>query len=170
LATSRADERGFRSALRTAEGRRRRNEEWLPDSVVVDGASWWARTGELIQTNDGDERHQVGGTDMVALLLPSHVLSGFDVQPTAEYETVAGRSCQIAEAGRLDRDPRGHKPGSEVFDMIEGGDHFRLSVDANTGTLLRVVKEFGGQAAEIVEFTEIAFDEPLDDRLFAPLN
>jgi hypothetical protein len=148
----------------------RRNEEWLPDKVVIDGAHWWARTGDSITTNGGDERYQMGGADMVALLLPSDVLAGFDVQPAADYETVAGRSCQIARAVRRSHDPNGYRPGSRVFDMIEGGDHFRLSVDGETGVLLRVLKEFGGQAAEIVEFSEITFDEPLDDGLFAPLS
>lgn len=159
----------IRGDRRRAETLSRRQEEWLPDTVVVDGPVWWARTGDSVQTNDTDSSRRVGGTDMVALLLPGDVLTGFRVEPTAESENVAGRTCLVALASRLDPDPSGGRPGSRVFDMIEGGDEFRLSVDLGTGVLLRVVKLVDGAVAERWEFAEITFDEPIDEQLFAPL-
>ena len=71
-----------------AHGRRRRastvfrrREEWLPDLVVIDGPSFWARTGKILQTNGGDERHTHGGTDIVNLLCRAKFLTATTSAP-----------------------------------------------------------------------------------------
>jgi hypothetical protein len=106
----------------------------------------------------------------VKLLLPSSVADGYDLTPLDEQEQAASRTCAIATAIPRQPDPYGHTPGSEVFDMITGGTLFRLSVDLDTGVLVRVVKLVGGVEAEICEFLDITFDEPLDEGLFTPLS
>jgi hypothetical protein len=154
---------------RRAHALSRKGALWLADTVVVNGGDFWARTGTSVMTNVGDPRNSYVGVDIVALLLPSAVPAGFDLTPTSERETVAGRPCVIAAASPHPPDAHGHIPGSEVFNMIAGGTDFRLSIDLQTGILLRVIKFVDGQTAELCEFTEITIDRQLDDSLFAPL-
>ena len=49
----------------TDSGRRRRadavsrvGEEWMADTVVIDEPTFWARTGDAVQTNGGDRHSQ----------------------------------------------------------------------------------------------------------------
>ncbi|MHA3704182.1 hypothetical protein ACXR2U_18580 [Jatrophihabitans sp. YIM 134969] len=155
---------------RRVEALSRNGDEWLPDLVVVDGDTWWARTSDGVLTNGGDPRHQHGGAEELVLLSPSRVPDGYDLTATPDHEVVAGRRCQVAVA--TPRPPRAgpRRPGSEVFAMITGGGRFRLSVDADTGVLLRVVKQVDGEDAETVEFLDLVVDAPLPDDLFAALS
>jgi hypothetical protein len=155
---------------RRAQAVSRRQEDWLPDLVVFDGPTFWARSGDTVQTNSGGPLRGHGGTDIVKLLLPGRVPDGYDLTALDEQDEVAGRTCAVVNAVPHPPDPYGHTPGSEVFDMIAGGTLFRLSVDVNTGVLLRVIKVVDGVDAEICEFLDVVFDEPLDDELFAPLS
>ncbi|MBE7189451.1 hypothetical protein [Jatrophihabitans endophyticus] len=161
------DAKGRRRRAQTVS---RRGDEWLPDLVVVDGTTYWARYGDGVKTNDGDERRTHGGTDIVNLLLPSRVPRGYHLHPGDEVEVVAGRPCLVATATPREPDPTGRRPGSQVFDMITGGSVFRLSVDQQLGVLLRVAKLVDDVEAEIGEFLDVTFDAPLDDSLFAPLT
>jgi hypothetical protein len=161
------DTRGQR---RRAETVSRHQEEWLADLVVVDGPTFWARTADTVQTNNGDTHQSHGGADIINLLLPSSVLDGYDLTLLDEQEQIAGRTCAVAVAIPRPPDPYGRTPGSEVFDMIAGGTEFRLSVDVDKGVLLRVTKLVDDTEAEICEFLAITFDESLDDNLFAPLS
>lgn len=162
------DQRGRR---RRADVQSRRSESWLFDTLVVDGDSFWARTGKAVLSNGGDPASSHGGADIVHLLTPSAVPAGFDLAVTGEEEVIAGRRCAVVEASPRPYQPHsfGRIPGSEAFHMIAGGTHFRLGVDLDTGVLLRVVKVVAGEIAEVCEFTSIRFDEVLDDTMFAPL-
>lgn len=162
-----ADRHGRR---RRADAVSRSGEEWLADTVVVDGETFWARTGTSVMTNGGDPHSSHGGADFVALLLPGRLSAGFDIAPTGELEEVAGRRCAVASASSRGPEPYGDVVGCEAFGMIAGGNDFRLSVDLPTGILLKVVKLVDGEVAEVCEFTEITIDQPLDDSLFAPLR
>jgi hypothetical protein len=57
-----------------------------------------------------------------------------------------------------------------LFDLTVLGTATVTGVDDVTGVLLRVVKLVDGAEAEIVEWTELALDMPLDDALFDPLE
>jgi hypothetical protein len=153
---------------RRADAVSRRGEEWQPDTLVIDGDTYWARTGTVVTTNHGDPRSSHGGADIIRLLLPSGVPAGFDLAPSGEVEQVAGRTCAVATAAPREADPFGRTPGAEVLHMIAGGTDFRFSIDLGTGVLLKVVKFVDGETAEICEFTGIAFNEPLGDDRFAP--
>jgi len=142
----------------------------MVDVVVVDGTTFWARTGDTIQTNGGDPHSEHGGADFIRLLTPDKVPDGYDLTMADDREVVAGRQCDVVLAVAKAPDPYGETPGSEVFDMICGGDSFRLSVDQELGILMRVTKLVDGQQAEICEFLEIAVDETLDERLFDSLS
>ncbi|WP_243060007.1 hypothetical protein [Nocardioides sp. SR21] len=162
-----AAERGRR---RRAEALSRVGEMWMDDLVVVDEPWFWSRNGHRVQTNHGDRRTSHGGADFFLLLTPTDVPDGFDLSATDETETVAGRACDLVVATPKERDPRGCTPGAEVFDMVSGGREFRFHLDQETSTLMRVTKLVDGAPAEVNEFLDIAFDEPVDDRLFQPLT
>lgn len=70
----------------------------MADLVVVDEPWFWARTGERVQTNDGNPRAAHGETDFVCLLMPSAVPAGFELTATTATETVAGRVCDVVAA------------------------------------------------------------------------
>jgi hypothetical protein len=149
------------------------HESWLPDNVVIDGDTFWARDATSIMTNDGDPHSTIGaGTEIRALLEPSAVPLGFDLEPTGQQETIAGRLCVVATATpRPPGDSDLELPvDATAFSMIHGGTDFSLSIDMNTGVLLRVIKLVDSETAEICEFLEVTFDEPLDAALFAPLT
>lgn len=156
---------------RRAEAISRTGEQWMADLVVVDEPWFWARTLDRVETNDGNPKSTHGGADFVALLRPSGAPDGFRLTATGTTEAVAGRLCDIAVAVPRPIDPTDFTvPGSEVFGMISGGREFRLWVDQQTSALIRVTKLVAGTPAEIAEFLDIAFDEPLDQRLFQPLT
>lgn len=154
---------------RRAEALSRVGERWLDELVVVDEPWFWARTGDRLVTNDGDPSSTHGGADFVLLLTPAEVPAGFELARTDETDTVAGRACDVVVAVPKEPDPYGLTPGAEVFDMVSGGHEFHLHVDRETSTLLRVTKLVEGAPAEVAEFLDIAFDGPVDDRLFQPL-
>jgi len=154
-----------------AEAISRTGDQWMADLVVVDEPWFWARTGEQVQTNDGDPRATHGGVDFVRLLTPSTVPVGFDLTATAATETVAGRVCDVVAATPREIDPSDFSiPGAEAFGMISGGRDFQLCLDRQTSTLMRVTKFIDGDPAEVAEFLEIAFDKPLEQGLFRPLT
>lgn len=159
-----------RDGRRRVEALSRQGDEWLADLVVVDGPTWWARTGDGVLTNDGDATFRHGGTEELDLLTPDRVPLGYDLVPASDVDVVAGRSCTIVIATPRATPVGAGLPGSEVFGMIAGGDQFRLSVDRDTGVLLRVVKLVDDSEAETVEFLEIAVDGPLPQELFAGLT
>jgi hypothetical protein len=107
----------------------------------------------------------------VRLLTPSTVPFGFDLTSTAATETVAGRVCDVVAAIPWEIGPSDFSVrGAEAFGMISGGRDFQICLDRQTSTLMRVTKFVGGEPAEIAEFLEIAFDEPLEQGLFRPLT
>ncbi|MCA1983849.1 hypothetical protein [Nocardioides nematodiphilus] len=174
------DESGVEHVLRVCaaeHGRRRRaeaisrtGEQWMADVVVVDEPWFWARKDDDVLTNDGDPRSTHGGADFVLLLRPNAVPDGFDLSATGTTETVAGRLCDLVVA--TPKDPAAYDetlPGAEVFDMTSGGRDFMLCVDQQTSTLMRIAKLVGGEPAEIVEYLDIAFDEPVGEGIFGPL-
>jgi hypothetical protein len=161
-----ADRRGRR---RRADLVSRRNEPLQPDTLVINGDTFWARTGSSMTINGGNPRSSHGGAGIIDLMLPSSVPAGFDLGPTDEMDEVARRACTVVSAAPREPHHRERTPGSELFHMIAGGTEFRLSIDLLTGVLLKVIKYVDGAVAEICEFTTIAFDEPIDDALFDPL-
>lgn len=153
---------------RRADALSRIGDEWMADSVIVNGTTFWARTGDEVLTNGGNPNSGHGGADFICLLVPAEVPDGYDLTPLQQSETVAGRPCDVVKAVPLAPDPTGETPESEVFNMISGGDCFMLSVDQQTGILLRVVKLVDDQPAEVLEFLEMVIDEPIDESTFLP--
>jgi hypothetical protein len=175
------DNEVFETVLRVAAdrpGRRRRAELLLgrgPDArsnlVVIDGDTFWARTGSELLTNGGDPNSRHGGADVVdELLCPSYVPAAFALT-VHSWTNVAGRDCiEVTAQPRTDltEDQRWELPEG-WFDMISGGNDFRIAVDAITGVILRASKFVDGELAEVNEWQELQLDPPLSPSLFAPL-
>ena len=135
--------------------------------LVVDGDTFWARTGADTTTNGGDPHTVHGGGHITHLLDPGAVPQLFELTVTGDTR-VAGRAVTAVTATRRPAPDGGWAMWPESpFAMITGGTRFRLDVDL--GILLRVVKVVDGLDAEITEFTDITVDEPLPANLFAPL-
>jgi hypothetical protein len=146
-------------------------EELRADVVVWDRDTFWARTGDDLLTNHGDLTMGHGGDEVTALLQPDYVTALYELTPE-DTSVVAGRPCLRAAARKRagvtdrERDPFRVDP----FGMVAGGEDFVLDIDRATGLLLRVTKLVDGAEAEIMEWTELTLDAPLDDALFAPLR
>lgn len=153
----------LRAELLTAYGVELRTEV-----LVVAGSTFWAqRAGAGTITNGGDPHVSHGGGEIAELLDPTTVPELFDLAVTGT-DRVAGRaSTAVTATRRPGPGPHGSWP-DPPFAMISGGTRFRLSVDADLGILLRVVKVVEGSDAEVTEFTALTIDDVLPDALFAP--
>lgn len=144
-------------------------EELRPDSVLWIGNTFWARSGADVLTNDGNVDYGHGGDEVLALLEPDYVAALYDLTVLG-VSTVAGRSCtQVAareRAGVTDADRCPFR--GDHFGMIAGGEDFVLDIDGERGILLRAAKLVDGEVAEIMEWTALTLDGPLDDALFVP--
>jgi hypothetical protein len=148
-----------------------RGEEIRADLVVVDGDTFWARTGDDVLTNHGNPNTSHGGADIIdALLCPGYVPALFSLTLRGHAQ-LAGRSCIELDAG-----PRTDVPDHErynwpapPFGMIAGGDRFRLAIDVSTGIIVRASKFVDGALAEVTEWQELRLELALSASLFAPL-
>jgi hypothetical protein len=108
---------------------------------------------------------------MVALMQLDYVTALYELTPDST-SVVAGRPCLRAaareRAGVTDRERAPFR--GDPFGMVAGGEDFVLDIDIATGLLLRATKLVDGAEAEIMEWTELTLDAPLDDALFAPLR
>jgi hypothetical protein len=148
-----------------------RGEESRPDVVVWVGDTFWARTGQAVLTNDGNVHQGHGGDEIGALLEPDYVAALYELRAIDEL-VLLDRACTRVAArerpgvGEQER----YQYRGDPFGMIAGGEDFLLDVDDATGVLVRVVKLVDGEQAEIMEWTHLTLDNPLDEALFAPLE
>jgi hypothetical protein len=149
-----------------------RGSEVRADLLVIERDTFWARTGNDILTNGGNPDHSHGGAEIIdQLLCPSYVPALFSLTPL-DHTQLAGRACvEVTARPRTDvsDDERWDWPG-EPFAMITGGDEFRLSVDAETGVIVRASKFVDGELAEVTEWQELRLDPGLPASLFAPVH
>jgi hypothetical protein len=139
----------------TADGRFRQERERM--TLVHDGTRTWIATPE-----SGVVEHESRTTRPVGdeLLDAAVFLPGFDLRVVGETEA-AGRPA-IAVEGT----PRQH--GARPVELFPyGADALSLAVDRERGVILRFAATAAGDAIRRLEVTQIAFDEPLGDELFA---
>jgi hypothetical protein len=112
-----------------------------------------------------------GGDEVTALLQPDYVTALYELAPDGP-SVVAGRpSLRAAARERADVTDRERAPFRvDPFGMVAGGEDFVLDIDRATGLLLRATELVDGAAAEIMQWTELTLDAPLDHALFAPLR
>jgi len=142
------------------------------DLVVIDGDTFWSRTGSELLTNDGDPNVRHGGAEIVdELLCPGYVTAGFALTVDGRT-TAAGRDCiEVTARPRPDltEEERWDLPEG-WFGMIHGGDEFRLAVDADSGVIVRADKFVDGELAEVSEWQALELDPALPAELFAALR
>lgn len=122
-----------------------------------DGLRWWVSSPEwatVVQEGNGWEQE---ASIARTLLDPAGLI------PATELE-VRGRSQVAGRNGiALHATPRGPHPHPP---LAWGASTHELVVDAERGVLLRVASSLDSVVFETVSVTTIAFDEPLDARLF----
>lgn len=147
----------------------RRGDEEQPDLLVIDGDTFWARTGTEVLTNGGRPDFRHGGADVSGLLEPSYVPILFNLSVTGQ-EIVAGRHCARVTASTRHDLPNRDRYRLDPFGMIAGGDDdYVLAIDVASGLMLRATKFVDGDPAETHEWVELTLDASLPDALFAPL-
>jgi hypothetical protein len=149
---------------------RRCGEELRPDVVVWVGDTFWARTGGAVLTNHGDVGRVHGGNEVLALLQPDYVAALYHLTVVGESQVTGRSCCRVAAREREGVTERErYDVRGDPFGMVAGGEDFVLDVDPVTGLLMRATKLVDGEVAEIVEWTELTLDTPVEDVLFAPL-
>lgn len=139
------------------------------DDLVMHGATWWARMFTDVTTNDGDESEQIAGSECDALLFSGHVLDYFQLsEPEGEVVVVGRRALRVRATERPGLDTIELMDAHAVFGLMPGGEEFVLDIDVTTGILLRAVKLVHGREAEILEWTSLSLDLPLDEDTFTP--
>ncbi|MDX6729673.1 MAG: hypothetical protein QOK49_4478 [Baekduia sp.] len=130
------------------------------------GATWWSfspRAGAM--TNAGDEHHSNGaGEQFLAMLDPSELIGLLDFTISGRGER-AGRPVLLVSCRPRPRDRRGFD-GFALHHLGAAAHEYVIEVDGEHGILLRVEARFDGQAMQVTEALQIAFDMPLDPELF----
>lgn len=139
-------------------------DRYLHDLLVYRGDTFWARTGNLVISNQGDPTHEIQGAEYTAMLNPDAVPTLLDVEPQGESSVAGRRSIRVAASTHMPRRPSLLE--MDLFGMVPGGETFTLDVDYATGILLRVVKVVDDQEAEVREWLELSLGGPLADALF----
>lgn len=155
---------GSGARLRVAGKRWREDRD--EDTVVSDGDHWWSTIG-LGGPRSGTGRPLVsfGFPELALLMAPGRLLGEYRFAILGEDE-VAGRPVLLARATpRFGvEDEAGMAPWDALGD--EADEHL-LAVDRERGVILRCVSLWDGQQTASAEVTEIAFDVPVEEDVFA---
>jgi outer membrane lipoprotein-sorting protein len=131
--------------------------------AVADGTRWWQRLPRWATTSaagDGWASGQVGHA-LRPLLEPWPLVAGLELAVEGAAE-VAGRTAVVARAA-----PRPHPHGGGGELLPYGADRHELAFDRERGVVLRTRAFLDEEPFSVVEVVEVAFDEPLDDAVFA---
>ena len=146
-----------------------RGDEELPDLLVIDRDTFWARTGTEILSNGGRPAFRHADADASGLLEPSYVPILFTLSVTGQ-EAVSGRHCARVTASTRHDLPNRDRYRLDPFGMIAGGDDdYVLAIDMASDLILRATKFVDGIPAETHEWVELSLDAALPDALFVPL-
>jgi hypothetical protein len=139
-------------------------EERAGAVTIRRGDAWWMDDPHMgVLTNGGDPAQTTTGAELIrAWVAPGRIL------PHVELSVVDTAQAAGRPALRVRAVPR-EGPGAVVDLAFLGGyaDEWELHVDAERGVLLGTAALGGGERFQAVEPAEIAFDEHLDDELFA---
>jgi hypothetical protein len=126
-------------------------------TLVHDGDRTWIATAESGVIEHESQAMRPLGDE---LLDPAAFLPGFDLTIIKDTTTAGRPSLEVAGKPR----PRGFGP-VELFPY--GADDLLLAVDRERGVILRFEASATGEPIRRLVVTEIAFDEPFADGLFA---
>ena len=126
------------------------------------GRLWWHydEVNGAISNEDNPEHGSGVGEEFRHLFDPSGISGGMHFDVVGSREVTAREGIAVRAVPRPTRDPHHH------LHLPHGADEHELVVDAKRGVLLRLASRYRGEEFYVVELTEIAFDERLDDDLF----
>lgn len=136
----------------------------FPSIGVRNGDTWWLYT-ELqgAMTNNGERNHSAGiGDGFEMMLEPAAIIPAFDFEIVG-HELQAGRPVVRVRARRR---PFADRFAAGLSPLPVGSDDCELTVDAEHGTLLRVVGLFDGETAVDLRIVEIAYDVAIPPETF----
>jgi hypothetical protein len=131
--------------------------------AVADGTRWWQRMPSWATTSeegDGWAEGQVGHT-IRPILDPWLALTSLELAMQGSAQ-IAGREGIVVGATTR---PHPHVGGSEL--LAHGADRHELVFDRETGVLLRTTSFLDSEPFSALEILSVAFDERLDDDVFA---
>jgi outer membrane lipoprotein-sorting protein len=131
--------------------------------TVVDGDRWWMFDPERgVLRHDGGDDTTVGTYDVETFLDPSVLIPHLDFAmiDTGEAD---GRACWVVDAT-----PRKtlHESRYVALTLPSGADWYRLWIDQERGTALRIESSWRGEPFIVRYVTGVVFDAPLADGLF----
>jgi hypothetical protein len=141
-------------------------EERAGATTVRHGDSWWVDDPELgVMSNHGDPGQATTGGELIrSWAAPGRILPHVDLTVVDTGQAAGGRPVLLVRAV-----PKEGPAG--IVDLAFLGsyaDAWELEVDAERGVLVGTAAVSGGERFQTVEATVLAFDEELDDSLFAP--
>jgi hypothetical protein len=104
----------------------------------------------------------------LALLRPQRLMRGYELRPVGEALVGARQATRVRGIPAYDARSVAESGGELAPAVFLGAEEAEFFVDAERGVVLRWVGLVAGDAYEVAEFVDIAFDRPLDARLFEP--
>jgi hypothetical protein len=143
-----------------------RAREESGDLVVVrDGPRWWrAFPGTDTESGEGPGSTVTVAVTLAGWLDPAPLADLLAMEVTGD-EDVCGISALTVRATARD----GEGMAADLAPLGWAADEWILNVDARRGVLLGSTAYVGGKVFKRVVAKAIAFDEPLDEKLFSPL-
>lgn len=134
-------------------------------SAVFIGPRWWSWSPWGFRSNEGAPNNHHGFGPAEGLVDPAEHLSFLQIR-LDDRSTFLSRPVFLVTAAPRTIEPQGFEP---TFHMLgTGADLYRLTVDAETGILLRSQAEFEGRAFRVIQVDEIAVDEVFGASVFDP--
>lgn len=147
-----------------------RVREERPDHLAVkDGERWWTWQRDWgASTNVGSEDGVSTsiGTQFIPLLAPARVLGALEWTAAGRGER-AGRPVLLALAHPREQiGDEDDQLGWNLHPFGSGAGEYAFEVDVERGVLLRAEARYEGEPFQVVEVTDIAFDEDLPEETF----
>lgn len=147
--------------------------------IIVTATAWAGRDpirgviGEALPTDRHeraieDELNPRHAETALGFLRPWRLQRGYALQTGGEGVIAARRALRIRGLPAYDARSVYESGGEAAPSVFAGADAVEFWVDAERGVLLRWSGRIGGEEYQATEITAVAFDEPLDERLFDP--
>jgi outer membrane lipoprotein-sorting protein len=131
--------------------------------VIVNGSHVWSatpRSGGQLSDRPGPYLPEVGPGG--ALVETTRLPTALDLDFARETSALGRRALELRGRPRFSPGPRQRR----LLPFGWGATSYRLLVDAERGVLLKFEAFADQTPVQLLEMTEVAFDEPLPDQLF----
>jgi hypothetical protein len=136
----------------------------IPKLRIVEGSEWLSVDPDSgAEGSMNNPRAFLHRGFVPELLDPSELLGGLDLGVMGESQTCGRPTIHLAGTSRQTLRER-HRSNPTLVAWYADG--YELHIDAVTGVCMKAVSLLDDKAIQVVELSEIAFDEPLSDSLF----